>query len=544
MPDETKMGLPTNLLMTGVPAGDRRETEWQFDAADLDAVRAWLLAGGMVTGLRLEPLAAIRLRDTYFDTDRWSVLRAGFALRVRESEAWPEATLKSLERSTEGLAVRREIVQFLADANPHETLGDPGPVTERVRALAGRRGLHALFTVETQRERFALSGTGSKAEIALDSSIIRTDDGAQRGLRRVEVELVAGSVAALMPWVRELQVACGLAPSRTPKFRLGLECAGLEPRELPDLGPTVADASMDANRFALTMVRREVLAMVALEPATRLGEDPEALHDLRVAARRLETYLRVFRAHLPAAVVNCRRPLRDMRQTLGRARDVEVQLAELEKFSGELPEAERPSLEPLRQHLELVRREARAAMLETLDADDTQDLFRRLETGVTEPAPGSSVAPDTSAMRTISATQLLATLVPEAFRRVRKGAAQLSLESPSEEFHATRTRVKRLRHVVDCARPLLGGSVKEYRRALQRLQDVLGSLQDSHVASERLRELAAAPPVPLPADTLFLMGRLTERHERTCGRMRRRFPKAWRRARGKRWKALRRALTR
>jgi CHAD domain-containing protein len=183
-------------------------------------------------------------------------------------------------------------------------------------------------------------------------------------------------------------------------------------------------------------------------------------------------------------------------------------------------------------------------MLETLDADDTQDLFRRLETGVTEPAPGSSVAPDTSAMRTISATQLLATLVPEAFRRVRKGAAQLSLESPSEEFHATRTRVKRLRHVVDCARPLLGGSVKEYRRALQRLQDVLGSLQDSHVASERLRELAAAPPVPLPADTLFLMGRLTERQERTCGRMRRRFPKAWRRARGKRWKALRRALTR
>ena len=538
------MDSPTNLLTTGAPAGNRRETEWQFDATDLDAARAWLLAGGLETGLRLEPLTAMHLRDTYFDTDRWSVLRAGFALRVCEGEVWPEATLKSLERSTEGLAVRHEIGQFLADANLHEALGDPGPVTERVRALAGRRGLQALFTVETQRERFALTGTGSKAEIALESSIFRTDDGAQRELRRVEIELVAGSVAALKPWVRELQAACALAPSRTPKFWLGLECAGLEPRELPDLGPTVPDASMDATRFALTMVRRGVLAMLAQEPATRLGDDPEALHDLRVAARCLETYIGAFRAHLPVALVKCRKPLRDMRQALGRARDVEVQLAELDEFAGELPEAERPSLEPLRQHLELVRREARAAMLETLDADDTQDLLWRLETGVAERAPESPVAPDTSAMRAISATQLLAALVPEAFRRVRKRAARLSPDSPSEEFHATRTRVKRLRHVVECARPLFDGSVKEFRRALQQLQDVLGTLQDSHVASERLRELAAAPPVSLPGDTLFLMGRLTERHERSCSRMRRRFPKAWRRVRGKRWKALRRALTR
>ncbi len=528
----------------GAPARDRQETEWQFDATDLDAVRAWLLARGSETALQLEPQPALHLRDTYFDTDRWSILRAGFALRVREGEAWPEATLKSLERSNEALLVRREIVQFLADANLPETLGDPGPVTERVCLLAGRRGLRALFTVETQRERFALTGAGNQAEIALDSAIFRTDNGTQRELRRVEIELVAGSVAVFLPWVRELQAACALAPSRTSKFRVGLECAGTEPRKLADLGPTVPDASMDAARFAITTVRRGVLAMLEQEPATRLGEDPEALHDLRVTLKRLETYLGEFRAHLPAAVVECREPLRDMRRMLGRARDVEVQLAELDVFAEELSKTDRPSLEPLRQYLERVRREARAVMLERLDADDTQDLLWRLETAVAEPAPGSPVAPDRSATHAISATQLLAPLVQEAFRKVRKRAARLSLDSPSEEFHATRTRVKRLRHLVESARPLFNGSVKEYRRALQRLQDVLGTLHDSHVASERLRALAAAPRVSLPGDTLFLMGRLTERHERTSGRMRRGFPKAWRRVRGRRWKALRRELTR
>jgi hypothetical protein len=178
------MGAPMSLPTIDTAAGDRRETEWQFDAADLDAVRAWLSVGGPESSVRLEPLDAVRMRDTYFDTDRWSVLRAGFALRVRESEAWPEATLKSLERSDDAPKVRREIVQFPADANLHETLAEPGPVTERVRALAGRRTLQALFTVDTQRERFALSGTGTRAEIALDRSVFRGDDGAHRELRR------------------------------------------------------------------------------------------------------------------------------------------------------------------------------------------------------------------------------------------------------------------------------------------------------------------------------------------------------------------------
>jgi CHAD domain-containing protein len=341
-----------------------------------------------------------------------------------------------------------------------------------------------------------------------------------------------------------LQAACALAPSRTPKFRLGLECAGLELRELPDLGPTIPDSSMDAARFALTMVRQGVLAMLEHEPATRLGENPEALHDLRVAAKRTETYLTVFRAQLPADLVECREPLQALRRTLSHARDVQVQLAELEAFAGNLSETERSSLEPLRRFLELARQETRSAMLETLDADDTQDLLRRLEAGVTEPVPGLPVSGDATATPAMSAAQLLATLVPEAFRRLRKRATRLSLQSSSEDFHAIRSRVKRLRHVVESARPLFGRPVKDYRRALQRLQDVLGTLQDSHVASERLRALAAAPPESLPADTLFLMGRLAERHERNCDRMRRRFPKAWQRVRGKRWKALRRELAR
>jgi CHAD domain-containing protein len=541
------MDTPTTQGSSSAPAEERRETEWQFDAPDLDAVRAWLATDATRSGWRLEARAPLRIRDTYYDTDRWSVLRAGFALRVREGEGkgevWPEATLKSLEQPAEALAVRREIVQSLADADLREALGEAGPVTERVRALVGSRELRPLFIVETQRKRLALSGAGAEAEVSIDRSSFLAGEESRRELRRIEIELVAGSLVALTRWVRVMQSACAMTPAARSKFRTGLDAAGLEPRLAPDLGPLVIDPAMSAEAFALTVVRREMLAMLTHEPGTRLGEDAEALHDLRVAARHMVTYLRALEAHLPARVVECREPLRELLRVLGAARDLDVQLAELAAFSGELSETERPRLEPLRLHLEHARREARFAMLRALDARDTQALMQQLEAGVTVHGNASGNDGRTpEASPSASALVLVSAVLRDAYRKLRKRADRLELDSPPEDFHATRSRGKRLRYLVEASRPLIGDPAKDFLRALRRLQNVLGALQDSHVASERLRALAASPPESLPADTLFLMGRLAERHELTCRRMRKRFPKAWRRVSGRRWKALRRAL--
>jgi hypothetical protein len=75
-------------------------------------------------------------------------------------------------------------------------------------------------------------------------------------------------------------------------------------------------------------------------------------------------------------------------------------------------------------------------------------------------------------------------------------------------------------------------------KALRRLQDCLGAQQDAHTAKNRLASIVADPGSHLPADTVFFMGRLAEHHVKETARARKDLAGAWRRVRGRRWKAL------
>ncbi|HYQ85380.1 MAG TPA: CYTH domain-containing protein, partial [Rubrobacter sp.] len=80
-----------------ISATDHQEIEWQFDAGDLESVEGWLdqhTSGS--SGLVAAPESTLEITDTYYDTDDWRFYRAGYALRVRNSDGEVEATMKSL----------------------------------------------------------------------------------------------------------------------------------------------------------------------------------------------------------------------------------------------------------------------------------------------------------------------------------------------------------------------------------------------------------------------------------------------------------------
>jgi hypothetical protein len=89
---------------------------------------------------------------------------------------------------------------------------------------------------------------------------------------------------------------------------------------------------------------------------------------------------------------------------------------------------------------------------------------------------------------------------------------------------------------------LFGKPAEEMLKTLRRLQDKLGAHQDAHMAQTRLAALAADPANGLPPATLFFMGRLAEHQVRVTTESRQTLTRAWRRVRGKRWKALRARL--
>jgi CHAD domain-containing protein len=129
-------------------------------------------------------------------------------------------------------------------------------------------------------------------------------------------------------------------------------------------------------------------------------------------------------------------------------------------------------------------------------------------------------------------------LIRRRFRKLRKRADLLGVSSSTEEYHEVRGQVKKLRYALEAVAALYGNPADDMIRALRRWQENLGAQQDAAVATQRLNALAGAQPKGIPAETLFLMGRLAERHLGAARHARKRYATGYRKVRQK-WKKLR-----
>jgi triphosphatase len=362
------------------------------------------------------------------------------------------------------------------------------------------------------------------AEISLDESEFSTDKGKTR-LSRVEVEVAdAGSYDAVSGFVGELQSSLKLRPTVLSKFRTGLAAAGLSPTVAPDLGPTEIDASMPAGDVAFAILRRHFAAMLAHEPGVRLGEDPEELHDMRVATRRLRAALKLYKEVLPRRAENYERDLRFFANALGEVRDLDVHL---EQLAGE-------ALEEIVAALEERRVEARRRMLEGLDSN-RYERFVASFTGTLRrgrsPVPTGpilEVAPDEIRRR---------------YKKVRKVVETLTEDSPPEDFHDLRKKGKRLRYALEPLQGIYGKPAEKMVDLLKDVQDDLGDNQDLVAAAQSLKELAAAGE--LPPRAVFSLGAMAGGYSRDAAELRASFLKSRQlRAlrKGKPWKSFRKAM--
>jgi CHAD domain-containing protein len=312
----------------------------------------------------------------------------------------------------------------------------------------------------------------------------------------------------------------------------GLESVGAAPGAAPDFAPTVVDASMTVDEVALANLRRYLSAWHLHEAGARLGDDPEELHDLRVAGRRLDAILRQFKPYLPASIVQIRPTLKTVLRALGSARDLDVALIELEAFSGGLPESERESVEPLRRHLVSEGGRARARMLSVLDSIWVQKNLQELTALLGAPTAASQQSSPEMALKAAPE------LIRRRYRKLCKGADLLTPDSSMEAYHQVRGRVKKLRYALEAVAVIYGKPADAMLRTLRRWQEKLGVQQDAAVASRRLKAIASAPPHGIPPETMFLMGRLVEHYASAAVRARKLSARGYRKVRG-RWKRLR-----
>ncbi len=301
-----------------------------------------------------------------------------------------------------------------------------------------------------------------------------------------------------------------------------------------DEGTGAAAAGLTAQQLALGELRRHLSDWMTHEPGARRGSDAEELHQLRVAARRIEATLGLFKQQLPARLVHTRVGAKGVLRGLGAARDFDVQLAELRRYCADLPGEERKTAAPLKARLEEGRAQARVRMLAMLDSEATRHWLETLNLASTDfavaAAPGAA-----------QAVIVMPERVRRRYRKLRKAVAALDAKSSMRDYHTVRRRAKQLRYAIECGAALFGKPADEMLKALRRLQDRLGAHQDADMAKNRLAELAASG-APLPPQTLFLMGRLAEHHVNETQQARKTLERSWKKVSGKRWKTLRKCM--
>lgn len=575
------MPQPPDPTLGATP--DTSEVEWQLDADDLDAIERWLAAPGPRAGLTSRSAGRKQIVDHYVDTSDLRLHAAGYAVRLRGANGKSEVTLKSIVSEGDadaGLRRRLELNEPIRYALLHCLSSARGPAATRIRQHAAVRDLRVLFTVRTDRRIAMVADADGMdlGEVALDDTTIEAGDHAGT-LRRVEVEALApGAEIALAPFVELLRSTHGLQPGTSSKFGGGLalarEAGLVEVESLPLPPPTtqevddgaalpppiravnvpsaavspeapVASAPPPPGSLAALVsgVLSTQLAQVqANEAGTRLGEDIEALHDMRVAVRRLRTALRLFARMLPSTLGSddarvskseVDASLRWLAAELGGVRDLDVQLERIEEWRETLDDEDASALEPLAELLRKRRQAARLAMIAAMDTPRLAELYRWVEALA---AAGGDALPQRALEPAVT---VMPEIVGRQYRAFRKRARRIGHdEAGAALLHETRIRAKRLRYAVEFAEPLYGKRARVLVSALKRAQDVLGLHQDAEVAIAELRSLALEAGAELPPATLFAMGEVAQRYRESQDTQRAAIPEVVRDVQ-QRWRRLR-----
>lgn len=257
------------------------------------------------------------------------------------------------------------------------------------------------------------------------------------------------------------------------------------PSAPPDIPPVRPDDAMSeaGRKVLLTHFTR----MLANEAGTRLGEDIEALHDMRVATRRMRAAYRVFAAHFDEkTMAPFNKGLQRTGRMLGAVRDLDVLLEKARAYQAGLPAEDGPVLAPLLADWATRREVARRQMLEYLDGPAYRQFVAGFNRFLT--TPGAGALPITAGEPAPYQVRHVAPrLIFTRYEAVRAYEPILD-GAPITTYHRLRIDFKRLRYALEFFRGVLGPETPDLLRTVVVMQDLLGALQDAYVAAALIQE--------------------------------------------------------
>jgi len=469
-----------------------------------------------------ERLAPRVLTSVYLDTSDHRLATAGVTLR-RRTEGGRGCWQLKLPRGKARLELEVPDVASRATRRSRGTgrgasNAPPAELVDLVTAYARGAALAPVATLRSRRQGVMVRDfRGPVAEVVLDSVQVLDGQPALKRFREVEVELTGGDEAALLNIEQTLRAAGATDGDGRPKL---LRALGIEPAPLPAPPSTSAPPAEHLR----AMIETQLRLIVAHDPGTRLGEDPEHLHQMRVACRRLRALLREARPMLdPGWIEPLRAEIEWLGDELGAVRDLDVLRQRLSDEIATLDPADARGGARLIRAVEADRDRIRGGLLAALRSARYLELLGALEDAARQP-------------RIIDGDVSLEAVARDAFRRLRRAVRGLGDEPSDEALHEVRIKAKRARYAGELAAPMVGKPAERFIDRAKDFQDLLGEYQDAVVAQQRLRELASRAR---GAATAFVAGRLLERQAARRAEILRQFPKRWRKLQKRGLKAWR-----
>lgn len=507
------------LSFTPVATNSRSAAVWVEREAKLLAPIDFCLPdlSGVLAGTIVVPQTERLLNATYYDTGDQRLLRAGITLRHRSGEPGLPWAVKLPQSQLKQQLTRQEIgFEGPADQVP-EAAADLVLATTRGLSLVALMRLHTLRQPLEIRDRAGLL----IGEVVDDTVTVTDGPGSPVRFREVEIEAVdrgeAGKLLIEAMTKRLIEAGC-VADTPIPKLVRALGTDGVQEPEVvvPALG-----SHATVNDLLRHAIARSVAQLLRYDPGVRLGDDPEDVHQLRVATRRLRSDLRSFEILLDTDRVGViRDELGWLGEQVGMVRDKDVLADRLSKSSQSLPDCDAPAMDRL---LSLLGREADTAHAVMIEAMRSPRYLRILDALVDLAATPPLVAD--ARFESHKPVRIAAKIVSKPWRRLAAAMGNLDQDAPDDELHRARILAKRARYAAEAVAPIVGRAASRHAGAITKLQTCLGDHQDTVVAEAWLRHGAATDPI-----TGIVAGQLIALERSRRAQLREQWPTIWRSA--------------
>jgi CHAD domain-containing protein len=254
------------------------------------------------------------------------------------------------------------------------------------------------------------------------------------------------------------------------------------PIKRPGILPT--DTLAEAGRKTWLYLFSE---MVDKEGPTKSGKDIEDLHDMRVATRRMRSAFDIYgQAFKKKAMKKHLAGLRSAGKALGRVRDMDVLLGNLDQYILTLDDARREGLRPLVDAWQAEREDGRQALLAHFNSLEYQKFKRDFNRFVQ--TPGEAVRGDSfSTITPRLVREIVPALIYERLGAVRAYDSILNNASDAQ-LHMLRIEFKKLRYTTEYFREVLGPELPQVIGDLKSVQDLLGNFHDAVVTCDLVRK--------------------------------------------------------